>query len=657
MQKYTYPTSDLEDVGKLLSSLGSFWSRIYEAKDQLATYGYGSAQIATQTQLNLLETVAALSRYEIPVYHTENWYPLVIRKSELNVTAANYYRFDKDNLEFDGNTPVNFDALTARDFFAFNVPDDLTGAGQIYDRLLFPSISLTSGVDFVFDDENNALLFAVDPFSLDTVLRQPIYDGDRLVDEEITLWLFKAKFDYQYVFKQFAYAVNVRARSSENYKKLVNAVISGLLDGGASERAIDDALSAILDVPLAEGDETVEVITTDARGLIIATDKAVYRFPATATPIVAVGDTLQKSQQLTNAFSVVELNTGTVPDELTALALDQGFTFGCFYSDLIFENLEVPLIVDEQHPSGYTYVKFDISGFPHDVQKFFDEVHARGIEDFLAAQTTPCDKTSKRRGTLAHLLDRRSAPDSEPVAANLPRTINPLKFLVENVLRNNTAAVLINVGEMGPQNLGVHSIRHLRQLIPPHSALFFVYQISGINDRLVGPESVTDWPVKFKGAAPLVDNIGGALIKDKGAIIRVVGGNCYSAAENDSCHKTGGLPPTSSTSSSSRRSSSSSSSPSPSSSSPSPSSSSPSPSSSSPSPSSSSSSSSPSPSSSSSSSSPSPSSSSSSLAPLYACVVPKFKYACVVPKFKYACVVPKFKYACVVPTSNEPPAD
>ena len=669
MQRYSYPASDLDDVGRLLSALGSFWSRIYSAKDQLATYGYGSAQIAAQAQLNLLETIAALSRYDVPVYHTENWYPLVIKKSELNATPANYYRFTLDNIVFNNLAPVNFDARLSRDFFAFNAAADLTGAGQIYDRLLFPSVALTAGVDFVFDNKNNAILFAVDPFSLETVNRKPIYKGDALVDEEITLWLFKAKFDYQYVFKQFAYAINVRGRSSQNYKNLINAIVNGLLDGGASERAIDDALSAILDVPLAAGTETVEVITTDSRGLIIATDKTVYRFPAAARPTVAVGDVVHRGEQLTDAFVIVELTRAKLPDELTALALDQGFTFGCFYGDLIFENKEVPLVVDSEHPSGYTYVSFELGGFPYDVKQFFDEVHARGIEAAVAASNDPCVEDRRRLGTLAQLLDRRRQPDSEPVAANLPKTINPLQFLIENILRNNAAVVLIKVAEMGPDNLGLHSIRHIRQLIPPHSALFFVYGISGIADSLSAIDDVSEWPQIFKAVAPIADSIAENYITDKGATIRVVGGNCYAAEENDSCHKTQIAQSSTSVNSSSSSAVSSSSLISSSSSvisssavsSSSEVSSSGEVSSSSLISSSSEVSSSGEVSSSSLISSSSAVSSSSlissssavssavsdssysssqSAAALYACVIPKFKYACVIPKFKYACVVP-----------------
>ena len=81
MQNFVYPTSDLDDAGKLISALGSFWSRTYSAKDQLRAYGQAAGRIVAQTELNLSEAVDALSRYDVPVFHTENWQQLVLRLS------------------------------------------------------------------------------------------------------------------------------------------------------------------------------------------------------------------------------------------------------------------------------------------------------------------------------------------------------------------------------------------------------------------------------------------------------------------------------------------------------------------------------------------------------------------------------------------------
>jgi hypothetical protein len=287
-------------------------------------------------------------------------------------------------------------------------------------------------------------------------------------------------------------------------------------------------LSAIFDVPLVKSDgEVVEVITLDNAGLLIVTDKHVYRFNADATPAVAVGAVVNTGAHLTGAVKFVDLNRGVAPDDLKALALDSGYTSGCFYSDLVFENKEVPLRVDTEHPSGYTYVSFPLAGFPNDVRRFFDEMHERGIQQI---PTTPpeCDLTGENRrlGTLAHILDRRPERVGEPDAAALPATINPLKFLIANVLRNNAAIVKVRISELGKNHLGLYNIRHVRQLLPPYSALFFFYELDGQKDRISGIFDVNEAIKRFKGVEPLQTAVAPILVKDKGVLVRTVSGTC-----------------------------------------------------------------------------------------------------------------------------------
>jgi hypothetical protein len=528
MQTFTYPTSDLDDAKKLLTSLGTFWSRTYEAKDQMQTYAQAVSAAAAQNELSMLEAIAALSRYDVPIFHTENWYPLVLRKSQTNFTPANAFTFNNDQLVFDSGKQAKFNEFSGRDFFAFNAPENLAGAARIFDRLVFPNYELIGGVDFVVDTASQVIIFTEDPFTSDTVTKQPIYENEQLVDEEITLWAFKANFDYGYLFQQFAYAVNINLASSENAKALTNAVISGLILGGASDAAIVPALSAIFDVPLVKSDgEVVEVITLDNAGLLIVTDKHVYRFNADATPAVAVGAVVNTGAHLTGAVKFVDLNRGVAPDDLKALALDSGYTSGCFYSDLVFENKEVPLRVDTEHPSGYTYVSFPLAGFPNDVRRFFDEMHERGIQQI---PTTPpeCDLTGENRrlGTLAHILDRRPERVGEPDATSLPATINPLKFLIANVLRNNAAIVKVRISELGKNHLGLYNIRHVRQLLPPYSALFFFYELDGQKDRISGIFDVNEAIKRFKGVEPLQTAVAPILVKDKGVLVRTVSGTC-----------------------------------------------------------------------------------------------------------------------------------
>lgn len=629
---FVYPASDLDRHRNMIATLGTFWSRTYTGIDQIHSYVTATAEAVAQSHLNVLELAASLSRFHIPVFHTENWLPIPLRKSQKNTHASTAFRFDRTTNTFNGQDTFNSNVAT--DTFAYTAPKKLASVYQIFDKLMFPTVTMSKNANFVIDNENNALIFAEDPFANPAFLRRGIYENGVLVDEEIMLWGFKAKLDYNYIFEQFAYAIGLHLRSSENAKEFMNAIFSALLDGGTTKNTLTQALSAICDVAVVkENEETVELITVDAHGLIVATDKNVYRFAEAATPIVEVGQKLRAGSALVQAFEIIEFNTGETSNNLAALALDRGFVSACFYGDLVFENVDVPLEVIENHPSGYTFVRFRVSGFPEDVDLFFDELHQRGV---YAAEhaTNDCDETpikystkalfpfvgnphslyaaedtgffyrwrllvppkpevgnyveltkferchppweqfdnfstfptrgnpnkiyfdattskfyrwvvqtpaasaigeyfyahqtpaQKKLGTLAHLLDKRVQPEGEPKTGDLPTTINPLKFLVKNVFRNNVFAVLIRVSALGQNRLGLYNIRHIRNVLPPNVAAFFVYELDAIKDVKSGKDGITDVLTKFTGMSPVTDAVPEEYVKDRRVTVSKVSGTC-----------------------------------------------------------------------------------------------------------------------------------
>jgi hypothetical protein len=307
----------------------------------------------------------------------------------------------------------------------------------------------------------------------------------------------------------------------------------------------------------------------DAYGLFIATDKNVYRFEENAEPLVTEGQKVFAGQPLIDGFDVNEfrpgmyfqhlqdstpiyrepvvnfltthgfeyLETETEDDiilntdhvcpprkkDLAAIALDSGFVSACFYGDLVFENRDVPLIVDTAHPSGYTYVHFAVNGLPGDVKRFFDEIHLRGIELFNSRGE--CDDKTKKIGTLAQMLDSRLYVETEPEQEHLPATINPLRFLVENVLRNNVFVVRITVSALGQKQLGLYNIRHLRQLLPPQTAMIVVFEMAAKPDA-VSAENVAEAVATFVGMEPAADEMPNENILDLGAELYLISGTC-----------------------------------------------------------------------------------------------------------------------------------
>jgi hypothetical protein len=571
-QVFTYPGTDFDRSRTLLTLLGSFWSRTFTQRDQVASYVLATSYAANQTYRNLLETVAALSRYDIPLFHEQTIVPVVLKKSDANSARVTGVLFDENPYVFDGVTSFNTPPGNTP-FFVFPLPEKLADVGQFFNRITFPTAALLNGVDFVIDRKRGVIVFKQNPYTNPAFLRR-IVVSDGTEDEEITLWGFCGKFDYDWVFNQFAYAVGVKLQTSQGYKDLTNAVLTALVEGGLSAAALDLAFAAICGVPVsAEPSETVEVVAYDAYGLFIATDKSVYRFNVTAVPNVVIGQVIHAGTQLIRGIDIKEFFVGNVyapPDEnaqrvaappsreilvdnsfeqpdagnnagvtldpltttcqhirreLTALALDSGYLSACFYGDLVFENRSIPLEIITDHPSHYTYVRFKLGGVPADVERFFDEIHRRGIETAQAPQPL-CPGPARRFGTLAHLLDSRVKPATEPTAEHLPATINPLQFLVENVLRNNVFVVRILVPALGQNSIGLYNIRHLRQLLPPQTGMIVVFELSAGADTISAENSITEVITRFTGLQPQKDTVSGSLVRDSGATARLVSGTC-----------------------------------------------------------------------------------------------------------------------------------
>ena len=572
-QAFTYPGTDFDKSRTLLGLLGSFWARTFTGRDQVESYVRGTAHMANQTYRNLLEVVAALSRYDVPLFHEETIVPVVIKRSDLNSAQTTNTLFDDGTQLFNGATAFNT-APSNVSFFSFPLPENLAAVGQFFNRITFPTAALLSDVDFAIDRKRSAIIFKENPFNNPAFLRRAISTGGA-ADEELTLWGFCGQFDYDLIFNQFAYAVGIKLQTSQGYKDLVNAIITALVDGGISAASLDLALAAICGVPVSlEPTEVVEVVNYDATGLFVATDKAVYRFNMDAAPSVAVGQVITAGTQLIRGIDIKEFFVGNAyapsfaendrlvaappardvlvdnvfeqPDagnnaavilgpvttacqnvrrELTALALDGGYLSACFYGDLVFENRVVPLEVITDHHTNYTYLRFKIGGFPADVDKFFDEIHFRGTEE-AKNPLPPCDNPPRRRGTLAHLLDSRVQAATEPTAANLPSTINPLQFLVENVLRNNVFVVRILVSALGPNSIGLYNIRHLRQLLPPQTGMIVVFELVPGTDTIDPEDSVTEVITRFTGLQPQRDTVSPLFVRDAGVTARLVSGTC-----------------------------------------------------------------------------------------------------------------------------------
>lgn len=496
MPSYSYPTTDYDRARNLLALIGSFWAEVYHAKDQVQSMLSAKGQIENQTIVDLLEVLDSFAYRTCPVFHTDNWYVLHMYESELNNDELTVATFD-GTLNY--NEGARLGVGNPRSDFTFPLDEKIVECNQIFNRFTEPSLSLTHGVDFII--RPGKISFRFNPFTDNRVATRPVYENGEVVDQEAVLWLFKSQHDFDYLYRRYGYVLGLKLQSSKNYRKLLTAFFDALV-GGTTANQVITAAAAITGIPVVlEQEETVEVITDDADGLLIVTDQHSYKFSANANAIVEIGDTVRAGTSLVDALEIIEFNRGIVPEDLRALSMGRGFLANCYYGDLIFENKEVPLEVDENHESGFTYVTFGLGGFPLDVDEFFDTMHARGIAvsqlpvddcdpgDIVLIPGDECDgegtpDATIRRGTLAHLLDVRENPVGEPTAASLPDSINPLEFLIQNVLRANAAVLKIRGSSLGSDGLGLHISPLLSKIVPPHTAVILLIELTPPEDSL-----------------------------------------------------------------------------------------------------------------------------------------------------------------------------
>lgn len=506
---YTFPT-ELDDSQRLLAIVGSFWADTYQGNQLVESALHARAQLSAQAHANFLDLLASVSRFKVPVFHRQNWTAITLRESDLR--QDNLAKFDG---EFTFSSGLSFDVPPNTPFFVWALTDPPEDVRIICDSIIRQTVAYVAGLDFFLRD--GQLWLRANPFDNPLVIPTEVFTDDVVTDRECILWLYRGDWDWDSIFEQFGYAIDVRLKSSVRYRELVNAIYDGFTEGTGG-RCVEEAMQAICDVPLAAGTETVEHIIKDRRHLWVITDTGAYRYGLNATPIVAVGDQVSAGQPLVDALQFFELNRGQRSEMLRALAISSnGLLATGYHHDLVFENKLVPLVVDSS--GEYTRISFEIGGMPFDVEKFWDDVHAAGV---AAGQT------------LAMLMAGKPAdPQYAQVGAlSLPATINPLQFLTTNVLRNNLYVILVKPTGFGPDALGLTNARHLRKLIPPHTAAIILAELAVPADQVImdGPGSETapgyeERVTSFQGSA-IAEAIGPDMVRERVKIV-VIGGQCH----------------------------------------------------------------------------------------------------------------------------------
>lgn len=506
-----YPTADLDQGRLLLEQLGSFWTNIFRDVDVLQSHLRSSANEQGQSYLNYLEAVACVSRFTVPVFHREYWYLFVLSRNAVVNQASIYQPNDLQYGSQDGtvlNRPAGFVQTYGGQDQAGVVkaplPDKLVNAPfTMHNKVVLPSRTLVSGLDYTVDSVNKTISFRSNPFNDPLFIKRDVFDSEGIkTDEEVALWVYLGDFDLDYVYVQFGYALGIKYASSQGYKDLLNAVWD-MFVMCMSRESLQQFLSAMSGIPfILETEETIEVVRTEPDRQLLITDRHVYQFKPSAVLLYSsadVGTKLYHGQALCTAVLIEELaqhdpNYSVLP----SVALSRGLLSGGYLADLTFRNANVQLEYLGLNEYNKAVVKFEVNGFPGDVEAFWNAVNLRGIVSGKM---------------LSEYLDTRVDPTTPPVPMNLPSVINPLEFILSNLMRNNLFAIRVRYRDFADSVPGLGAFQFLRDVIPPHTTYIVFVDLTatetidlaqvGGEDDAGADEDVTT----FLGATPFTEDL------------------------------------------------------------------------------------------------------------------------------------------------------
>jgi hypothetical protein len=502
-----------DNGGFMLQMLGTLWSIWYKEHDELAGLMTARGEPFYQVYLGILDLLANKSRFNVPVFKTQQWYLFTLKASQRDEGAQLANQYSDTGLTYqEADKPAYGDKANLK-HYAYALAPGIVQVHAVYNRVINPSLIWMAGADFSVDGDRGIISFYTDPFQDPLVPKRDVLDANgNVIDQEIALWFSLASIDIQNVYTQFGYALGVWMKSSTYYREFISAIWD-LLILGPTQLALKTAFSALTGIPFAEGGETVRKIIDESPYFKhVQTDKNLYTFKAGATILVSVGDVLVSGELMTSSLVIYE------PDVNSPDASAFGFKGFSIQDTLmnpvglkgpvIFEDAEVSVSYLGLDANNKAIVQFAVSGFPSDVDAFWRRSHQEGL------------KTGK---TMASLLDTRVVQDTPTTPADLPTTINPFNFVLDHIFVNNLYLIYIEPQNFASDSPGLGSLDMLYPYLSPHTAyMIYVDTDAGHDYYDMGDaqDTLSFW--RGRGISDTVPNV----INDLGCVIRAIPGRC-----------------------------------------------------------------------------------------------------------------------------------
>ena len=499
-----------DNGNQMASILGSFWSVWFGEKDFVEDLMTADGSAYFQTYMDTLDLVNTKSRLNVPVFQRKYWSLLTALESEKDdYTGSEYQYGDTDVINYTKSLiPAYGDNKKFR-YYAYPIDSSIVSVASVYNRVIDPSLAWANGVDFILDTDRSLIMFLEDPFENDLVPKVDVRDATTgaVTDRKLALWLNMSEWDQEYIYEQFGYAMGVWMESTEFYREFISAMWDSLLIG-PTRSVLKSALSAISGIPFARDAETVVDISQTATSTIIATSVNVYTFKPTVQVSVAVGDVLEAGDSLCTAVALIEPGPNTDWSTIAGLALGptlMGKTTSIH--PVTIENKSVDVVHAGYDEEGRAVVRFDVSGFASDVEEFWTQAHDAGI---------------LLNNTVADLLDTRAVRDGPTLPADLPATINPFQFFMDNLFENNLYVIRLRPADFADGAPGLAALDALAQYTAPYTTYIAFVEIDDVSDSY--EISSTDSVVFNKGVYN-TDSITD-FASDTGPTIRAIARSC-----------------------------------------------------------------------------------------------------------------------------------
>jgi hypothetical protein len=490
----TYPSKLFDTYSSFYGLLGSFWHNEFATKGELIALYEGMNELAKQFDQNYSETVDLLGVMSAPVYHTKRWWNLTVKKSETNTGASSGLRY-APNLAWYGGTSTEptyvYGGLgPSGGRYTYDVDAELVKSDAFATNgIRNPSIVWVNGVDFEINDDIDGVVFYNDPFDTPGFDIRPIMNSAGVkTDEELTIWFWATQWDYNYLYSHFGSIMKMKLDSSEHYRNLLTAYWF-MTVRRPTKSLLAKFFEGIVGVPSCSSeDEVVEQILTYTDKLQVITDKKVYTAPSGANAVVAIGDVLNEGDSLFDSFEIIDMSGGDQDlSGISSLSFGSTFISGDYIGELTFENVVSNLTWGGYDEDGYSIVTFDVGGDTDDIDLFWDTMLANGK---LSGQST-----------LAEMLDTRAIKVGQPAAIDIPATINPMEYVVDNVIGNNVYIIKLNMSGFSLDAPGLHYISLLREVMAPQKCFIILVNLDsgetehgGFEDSGPTPFSTNDLP-------------------------------------------------------------------------------------------------------------------------------------------------------------------